>query len=118
MDIDDDSSAMAPEIVLPSHALDLLHIQAVEHFTRLLVELVGRVGKFADIRRGQQPAEGAMRSIHAPQIPEKHHSHWDAPECLGYLDTKKRLPKSYPRLDVFLAFPYTRRGARRGQNWS
>lgn len=118
MDVDDDSPALAPEILLPSHALDLLHIQVVEHFTRLLVELVGRVGEFADIGCGQQPAGGAMRSMHAPKIPEKRYTHWDAPECLGYLDTKKRSPNSYPRLEVFLALPYTRRGARRGQDWS
>ena len=118
MDIDDDPTAMAPEILLPSHALDLLHVQVVEHFTRLLVELVGRVGEFTDIRHGQQPAGGAVRSMHAPKIPEKHYSHWEASESLGYLDTKKRLPNSYPRLEVFLALPYTRRGARRGQDWS
>lgn len=118
MDIDDDSPALAPEILLPSHALDLLHVQVVEHFKRLLVELVGRVGEFTDIRHGQQPAGGVMRSMHAPKTPEKHYSHWDTSESLEYLNTKKRLPNSYPRLEVFLALPYTRRGARRGQDWS
>jgi len=38
MDIDDDSAVT--ELVRPSHALDLLHLQVIDHFSELLLELV------------------------------------------------------------------------------
>lgn len=113
MDIDDDSSSSAAEVLLPSHALDLLHIQVIEHFTRLLVELVGRVGVDLHIKGGTN------LSRYAPQLPQTHYSEWDAPQCLEYLYSKRPLPRyDSPRVEVFLAQPYTRRGARRGQDWS
>jgi hypothetical protein len=114
MDIDDDSSSA--EVLLPSHALDLLHIQVVEHFTRLLVELVGRVG---DDLKQRQIEGGTSLSRYAPQLPKTHYSQWDAPQCLEYLHSKKSPSRSNrPQVEVFLALPYTRRGARRGQDWS
>jgi hypothetical protein len=116
MDIDDDSSTPTPEVLLPSHALDLLHIQVIEHFTRLLVELVGRVG---DDLRGGNVEGGSSLSRYAPQLRQSHFLEWDAPQCLEYLHSKRPSPRhGSPRLEVFLARPYTRRGARRGQDWS
>jgi hypothetical protein len=116
MDIDDDQSSSATEVLLPSHALDLLHIQVIEHFTRLLVELVGRVG---DELRQKQIEGGSSVSRYAPRLPRTHYSEWDAPQCLEYLHSKRPSPRSdSPRVETFLAQPYTRRGARRGQDWS
>jgi hypothetical protein len=112
MDVDDEDSTL--RVLHPSHALDLLHVQVVDHFTRLLVELVGRVGG-ADIRRKQ---EGVTLSRYAPQWSQKDFLQWSGMECLEYLDTKKRLAPSTPRLEVFLGKPYAYRGARRGQDWS
>lgn len=114
-----DEDASVPEILLPSHALDLLHIQVVDHFTTLLVELVGRVGS-PEIHSHDEPDGGTSASRHAPQWQshERHYSEWTSAECLGYLDSKKRVPTTSPRVDVFLSKPYTSRGARRGQDWS
>lgn len=106
MDVDDEYTASPDEILLPSHALDLLHMQVVEHFTRLLVELVGRIR--------DQGGRGTSSSRHAP----KDFQGWGAAECLGYLHKQKPPPRSSsPRVEVFLALPYSR-GARRGQDWS
>lgn len=116
MDIDDDSSTLATEVLLPSHALDLLHVQVIEHFTRLLVELVGRVGD--DLKR-KQIEGGSNLSRYAPQLPRTHYSEWDAPQCLEYLNAKRPPPPAdHPQVEIFVALPYTRRGARRGQDWS
>lgn len=116
MDIDEDPSDSAVEVLQPSHALDLLHIQVIEHFTRLLVELVGRVGDFAD-SKGLEG--GARLSRYAPQPLQSNYKDWDAPQCLEYLYSLRRVHQSTaPRVEIFLALPYTRRGARRGQDWS
>lgn len=108
MDIDDDS---ATEVLLPSHALDSLHLQVVDHFRLLLQELVRRVGG-AGIAAGT-----ATRSAHAPGFARKLYSEWTATESLEFLGLKKRLPTTTPRVDVFFALPYSGRGARRGQDW-
>jgi hypothetical protein len=118
MDIDNDSlsPSPAPDVLLPSHALDLLHIQVIEHFTRLLVELVDRVGE--DLKSNKIEG-GTSLSRYAPQLPRTHYSEWDAPQCLEYLQSKRPTRRSEgPQVEVFLALPYTRRGARRGQDWS
>jgi len=87
-------------------------MQVIEHFTRLLVELVGRVWE-ASIKQDQDD-KGTSYSRHA-QIDYRG---WGASECLEYLRRKKPLRRtSNPRVEVFLALPYSR-GARRGQDWS
>jgi hypothetical protein len=113
MDIDDDASEV---ILLPNHALDSLHMQVIEHFTSLLVELVSRVGG-PEIRTTAGP-QGAAQSRYAPAWTRKPYLQWSAHDCLEYLSTKKKLPPSNPRLDLFLTMPYAGRGARRGQDWS
>lgn len=122
MDVDDDPefSASSDEILLPSHALDLLHIQVIEHFTRLLLELVGRVGGITSIKQNQVEggANSSMHALRSPSLP-KEWKKWGAPECIHYLNKKNSLPQScHPRVEIFLALPYTCRGARRGQDWS
>lgn len=42
MDVDDDASSV-PQLLYPSHSLDLLHLQVIDYFTGLLLELVARV---------------------------------------------------------------------------
>ncbi|KAH7929412.1 hypothetical protein BV22DRAFT_1109844 [Leucogyrophana mollusca] len=112
MDVDDEFSM--PQPVYPSHALDLLHLQVIEHFTRLLLELAGRVGGTEVQRFGLD----ASSSRYAPQYSRKNYLVWAAPDCLEYLDTKKSVAKSNPRVDVFMTKPYGGPGARRGQDWS
>jgi hypothetical protein len=117
MNVDEDASVS--KILQPSHALDLLHIQVIDHFTRLVVELVGRVGG-PEIHDPCPPDEGTSASRYAPQWQsnKRHYSEWNIAECLEYLDSKKRIPVTSPRVDVFLSKPYATRGARRGQDWS
>ncbi len=96
---------------------DDLHRQTRNHFTVLLQDLVETVGG-KEIKRHQ--ARGETPSRYAPEwqkirIPL---SQWSASECLVYLDARKRLPVTSPRLDTFLRAPYTGAGARRGQDWS
>ncbi|KAH7914223.1 PIN domain-containing protein [Hygrophoropsis aurantiaca] len=112
MDVDDEF--VAPQPVYPSHALDLLHLQVIDHFTRLLLELVGRVGGTEIQRFGMETSN----SRHAPQYSRRIYFLWTAPDCLEYLDTKKTVPQNNPRVDIFTAKPYERPGARRGQDWS
>lgn len=117
MHVDDETVPVA-EVLLPSHALDLLHIQIVEHFTRLLVELVGRIG--GPELRNRIADRGAALSQHAPpwQSQAKDYTEWSAPDCLDYLDYKKNAAGSNSRVAAFLSKPYSRYGARRGQDWS
>jgi hypothetical protein len=110
MDIDDPPS----DALHPSHALDLLHIQVIDHFTTLLVDLVGRVGG-SDVQGNQS---GASLSRFAPSWSRNDYLRYSASDCLEYLKTKKTLEPSSPRLDIFLSKPYACPGARRGQDWS
>ncbi|TFK43433.1 PIN domain-containing protein [Crucibulum laeve] len=116
MMIDDDEPV--EEALLPSHELDLLHIQVIEHFTRLLVELVNRVGG-DEVRTPVK--EGVNLSRHAPVWQQKRIpvSRWSAADCLEYLASKKKPPHSSPSVGTFLTMPYkTETGSRRGQDWS
>jgi hypothetical protein len=113
MDVDDDDSSMT-EFLLPSHALDLLHIQVIEHFTRLVFELVGRVGGPEIHRLGQ----GSATSRYAPGWQKRHYSAWTLSDALEYLNSKKQVTATSPRVEVFLSMPYSCPGARRGQDWS
>lgn len=118
MMVDDDASVA--EILQPSHALDLLHIQAIDHFTRLLIELVGRVGGREIQHRPKPDVEGTSASRYAPkwQSQTRHYSEWTVEDALEYLNDKKRIPPTNPWVEVFLSKPYSARGARRGQDWS
>jgi hypothetical protein len=102
------------EVLLPSHALDSLHLQLVEHFRALLLDLVLRVGGAAL----PAPGSAAARSVHAPAYAGKPAGTWNAAECVEFLNTLRALPSSTPPLREFMALPYTARGARRGQDWS
>ena len=115
MMVDDDY--YMPEILRPSHALDLLHVQVVEHFSRLLTELAGKAGA-AELRQGS--GSNVSGSMHAPAWKRgiRPYTEWDARECLEFLSDKRRVAETSPRLEAFLSLPYRRSGARRGQDWS
>ncbi|KAI6130427.1 PIN domain-containing protein [Pisolithus croceorrhizus] len=112
MDVDDDS-AMA-QVIRPSHALDLLHLQVIEYFSQLLLDLVSAVGH----GEAQSFGVGGVGSRHTPSYARKHMTLWAASDCVEYLNSKKPCPRSNPRVEVFLMKPYEGRGARRGQDWS
>lgn len=112
MDVDDDSTVT--ELVRPSHALDLLHLQVIEHFGELLLELVAKVAG----PEAEKFGAADMTSRHAPAYTRKQLIFWTATDSLEFLSTKKAWPHSSPRVDVFLKRPYEGRGARRGQDWS
>ncbi|KAG6831133.1 hypothetical protein H0H92_012558 [Tricholoma furcatifolium] len=115
MMVDDDESLA--EITQPSHALDLLHLQVVDHFTRLLIELVGRVGGPEIHNCG---VGGASASQYAPrwQKTGRPYTEWTVAEAWEYLEERRKSKPTSPRIDIFLSKPYTVRGARRGQDWS
>jgi len=112
MDIDDDSAVT--ELVRPSHPLDLLHLQVIDHFSELLLELVAKVAG----PEAQNFGFAEMTSRHAPAYTRKQLMFWTASDSLEFLNTKKACPHSSPRVEVFLMRPYEGKGARRGQDWS
>ncbi|KAG5724949.1 Transcriptional protein swt1 [Termitomyces sp. T112] len=114
MIVDDDESVA--EVPQPSHALDLLHLQVIDHFTRLLIELVGRVGG-PEIHNCKY---GAAASQYAPQWQKsgRPYTGWTLQEIWEYLEEKRKTSTTSPRIDIFLSKPYSCRGARRGQDWS
>jgi hypothetical protein len=112
MNIDDDD-LMTSEVLQPSHALDLLHLQVIDHFSWLFVELVGRVGG-EEVRRTSK--DDANTSQHAPR--RRHYTEWSLADCLEYLNEQRPVKMTSPRPEVFLSKPYSSRaGARRGQDW-
>lgn len=113
MEVDDDLAMT--ELVRPIHPLDILHLQVIEHFGELLLELVGRVAG----PEGDRFGTAAATSRHAPAYMRKRLLFWTTGDSLEYLNTKRAFPQSSPRVEVFLSRPYKGDvGARRGQDWS
>ncbi|KAJ6485172.1 PIN domain-containing protein [Mycena vitilis] len=111
MDIDEEVPRLTHQ-----QAMNRLHVQIIDHFTRLLVALVGRVGpELEDVASDG----GVTASQHAPKwvSGDTPYREWSARECLEYLNRKKRIPETYPRLETFLTKPYAN-GARPGSQWS
>ena len=113
MNVDDDGRTS--EVLQPSHALDLLHLQIIDHFSRLLVELVGRVGG-EEVRQTSKTEDEANTSQHAPR--RRYYTEWSLADCLEYLNKHRPVKVTSPRAEVFLSKPYSHLGARRGQDWS
>lgn len=109
MDVDDDSSAVVEDWV-PSHALDGLHIQIIDHFSIVLKELANRV------RHEAGDTGPPAQSRYAPEHRRKDFSTWDVRDCLEYLGVKRKLGDTQP-LQVFLLRRNEDRGWRRGQDW-
>lgn len=102
MDVDDSLS--------PSHPLDRLHRQVVAEFSKLLDELVLRVG-------GPE-IHVADTSIYAPEWRKIPFSKWTPTECLSYLNYKRKVKASYPEAGVFLRLPHSQtHPGRSGQYW-
>jgi hypothetical protein len=101
---------------IPSHALDDLHFQLVDHFTILLKELVLRI-RPSVINSG----EGNV-SIHAAGHMSKRFGNWTAADCVELLTQIHRMKTTAPKLEAFLSRPHCRdinaRGSRRGQDWT
>ena len=110
----DDEATLRTDFLLPSHALDLLHIQVIEHFRGLLLELAVRVGGSEMYKSGQ----GTASSRYAPEWQKRHYTAWTTSDCLEYLNSKKKVEPSSPPVEVFLRMPYSGNRARRGQEWS
>lgn len=97
----------------PQHPLNLLHEAVVDHFTRLLTELVGRVGG-DEVRQKTSREEGDL-SLHAPR--RRHYSEWSVGECMEYLNRGRGIRARQPgaerfllKVDVKKRVPYARRG--------
>lgn len=104
---------------IPSHVLDDLHLQLVDHFTILLKELVERINPQVAHLAGE---DGASRSIHAGVL-MKPFAEWTAADCLEHLATLRKMPGSRAlRLESFMSKPHCKdenaRGRRRGQDWT
>ncbi|KAG6821614.1 hypothetical protein H0H93_000123 [Arthromyces matolae] len=114
MMVDDDEPVN--EMPQPSHALDLLHLQVIDHFLRLLIDLVGRVGGPEIYNCGN----GASASQYAPQWQKQRrpYTEWSVGTIWEYLSERRKTRITSPRVDLFLSKPYSCAGARRGQDWS
>jgi len=119
MDVDVDESGL----ILQRDARISLHLQVIEHFTFLLIEIVYAVGR-KEIE--DQQARNKTVSMYAPSWHRNRSPirEWSALELLCYLDYKRKqiLKKDVDTsktLGAFLSKPYTNAtGARRGHEWS
>jgi len=105
------------EPVRPSHPLDVLHLEVVEHFSGLLLAVIDRVGGPEVPWHG--PPSGWV-SQHAPTWAKVAFAEWTPRECVRYLGRKEGLQASQGRLDKlenFLMYP-DKRGGRKGQDWT
>ena len=105
---------------IPSHVLDDLHLQLVDHFTILLKELVERINPEVVRSAGKR---GASLSMHAAGVLTKPFEEWTAADCLEHLVTLRRIPGSRAlRLESFMSKPHCKDknswGRRRGQDWT
>lgn len=115
------SSADAMEVdeepMRPSHPLDVLHLEVVEHFAQSLLGVVDRVG--GPEVPWQGPPKGQV-SGHAPSWAKIGFAEWTPRECVRYLGRKQGLKASraeLEKLENFLLYP-EKRGGRKGQEWA
>jgi len=104
---------------IPSHVLDDLHLQLVDHFTVLLKELVERINPEVTKSAGK---DGASLSMHAGVL-TKPFEGWTAADCVEHLAALRKIPGSRAvRLESFMSKPHCKdanaRGRRRGQDWT
>jgi hypothetical protein len=113
LDDDQDDSTWTSQ-----HPLNLLHEAVIDHFSRLLIELVGRVGG-QEVRQETSAEEAVHLSQHAPR--RRHYSQWSVAECIEYLNHGKSINPRNPRAERFLVKVNTKKSvayARRGWEWS
>jgi len=112
-----DAMEVDEEPIRPSHPLDVLHLEVVEHFAQLLLGVVDRVGG------PEVPWDGPQKgqvSGHAPSWVKIGFAEWTPRECVRYLGRKEGLRASRAELDKlenFLLYP-DKRGGRKGQDWA
>ncbi|KAI9512225.1 PIN domain-containing protein [Russula earlei] len=112
-----DAMEVDEEPIRPSHPLDVLHLEVVEHFSHLLLRVVDRVGGPEVPWNG--PKRGAV-SQHAPGWARIGFSEWTPRECVRYLGRREGLGASGAELDKlenFLMYP-DKQGGRKGQDWT
>lgn len=112
-----DAMEVDEEPIRPSHPLDVLHLEVVEHFAQLLLGVVDRVGGPEVPWDG--PPKGQV-SGHAPSWAKIGFAEWTPRECVRYLGRKEGLRPSRAELDKlesFLLYP-DQRGGRKGQDWA
>ena len=105
---------------IPSHVLDDLHLQLVDHFTILLKELVERIDPEMARSAGKNTAN---LSIHAAGVLTRPFEEWTAADCIEHLTTLRKIPgSSLLRFESFMSKPHCKdanaRGRRRGQDWT
>ena len=112
-----DAMEVDEEPIRPSHPLDVLHLEVVEHFSQLLLGVVARVGGPEVPWHG--PQTGRV-SQHAPSWTKVGFAEWTPRESVRYLGRKEALQASQAKLDKlenFLMYP-DKRGGRKGQDWT
>ena len=118
MDVDDDAATPAGyaldrfEDYQPSHALDDLHRQIIDHFSVVLKELCARIRRE---NGGNSPLLPPSRRD--PAYVTKPFASWTPADCLDFLKSKKRFVDSEPPLRLFLLRRSEDYGWRRGQDW-
>jgi len=112
-----DAMEVDEEPIRPSHPLDVLHLEVVEHFAQLLLGVVDRVG--GPEVPWHEPQRGQV-SGHAPSWAKIGFAEWTPRECVRYLGRKEGLRASRAELDKlesFLLYP-DKQGGRKGQEWA
>ncbi|KAI0251273.1 PIN domain-containing protein [Lactifluus subvellereus] len=114
-----DAMEVDEEPIKPSHPLDVLHLEVVEHFSQLLLGVVNRVGGPEVPWHGPQSGQVSQ---HAPSWTRIGFSEWTPRECVRYLGRKVGLQGSgtgaaLDKLENFLMYP-DKRGGRKGQDWT
>jgi len=112
-----DAMEIDEEPMRPSHPLDVLHLEVVEHFSQLLLAVVDRVGGPEVPWHGPQ---SERVSEHAPNWARIGFAEWTPRECVQYLgrNTRSQAPAvELEKLENFLMYP-DKRGGRKGQDWT
>ncbi|KAF9476505.1 hypothetical protein BDN70DRAFT_907640 [Pholiota conissans] len=116
---DEDGMAVDEEglgTTAPQHPISMLHEAIIDHFTRLLMGLVGRVGG-DEVRQRSTAEEEANMSRYAPR--RRPYTEWRAADLVEYLvkNAPGGVRMRQPRPEVFLRKGYTT-GGRTGREWS
>lgn len=118
MSVDEDGPGSSTEWK-SEHPVNMLHEAVVDHFSRLLNDLVGRVGG-DEVRQQSSAAAERNMSRHAPR--RRPYTEWSLGECVDYLvrNAPKGVRLGNPRPEVFLLKAYVKGvwGARPGKEWT
>lgn len=110
-----DAMEVDEEPIRPSHPLDVLHLEVVEHFAQLLLGVVDRVGG-PEVPWHGLPRKGQV-SGHAPSWAKIGFAEWTLRECVRYLGRTRASQAEVDKLENFLLYP-EKQGGRKGQDWA